>query len=101
MRRNVLDVLLQRQRDAKAAELSFRKLLEEQGFVPRSVTDELKVAAAKETGAQGAWNIDSTRLNNRAEFSPTDSVRAAYAEVIADKLNVFSPARTNSRLLPQ
>jgi len=40
---NVLDVLLQPQRDTKAAERFFRKLLKKQGFVPRViVTDKLK-----------------------------------------------------------
>ncbi len=44
---NVLDVLLQRQRDTKAAERFFRKLLKKQGFVPRViVTDKLKSYAA-------------------------------------------------------
>jgi putative transposase len=32
---NILDVLLQRQRDTKAAERFFRKLLKKQNFVPR------------------------------------------------------------------
>ena len=39
----MLDVLLQRQRDTKAAERFFRKLLKKQGFVPQViVTDKLK-----------------------------------------------------------
>ena len=40
---NVLEVLLQRHRDTKAAKRFFRKLLTNQGFVPRViVTDNLK-----------------------------------------------------------
>jgi putative transposase len=40
---NVLDVLLQRQRDTQAAKRFFRKLLKKQGFVPRvTVIDKLK-----------------------------------------------------------
>ena len=52
---NVLDVLLQRQRDTKAAERFFRKLLKKQGFVPRViVTDKLKsYAAAKNQVLKG------------------------------------------------
>jgi putative transposase len=52
---NVLDVLLQRQRDTKAAERFFRKLLKKQGFVPRViVTDKLKsYAAAKKQVLKG------------------------------------------------
>jgi putative transposase len=44
---NVLDVLLQRHRDTKAANRFFRKLLKKQGFVPRViVTNQLKSYAA-------------------------------------------------------
>ena len=40
---NVLEVVLQRHRDTKAARRFFRKLLKRQGFVPRViVTDKLK-----------------------------------------------------------
>nr|MBW4528571.1 DDE-type integrase/transposase/recombinase [Phormidium tanganyikae FI6-MK23] len=39
----ILDILLQRHRDTKAAERFFRKLLKKQTFVPRViVTDKLK-----------------------------------------------------------
>jgi putative transposase len=49
---NVLDVLLQRHRDTKAAERFFRKLLKKQGFVPRIiVTDKpLELRGSKEAG---------------------------------------------------
>jgi putative transposase len=40
---HVLDVLLQRRRDTRAAKRCFRKLWKQQSFVPRvSVTDKLK-----------------------------------------------------------
>ena len=40
---NVLDILMQRHRDTKAAKRFFRKLLKKQGFTPRViVTDKLK-----------------------------------------------------------
>lgn len=51
---NVLDVLLQRQRNTKAAERFFRKLLKKQGFVPRVlVTDKpLELRSRKQTSDQ-------------------------------------------------
>ena len=68
---NVLDVLLQRQRDTKAAERFFRKLLKKQGFVPRViVTDKLKsYAAAKKQVLKGVEHRQHKGLNNRAENS--------------------------------
>jgi len=52
---NVLDVLLQRQRDTKAAERFFRQLLKKQGFTPRVIiTAQLKsYAAAKKQVLKG------------------------------------------------
>jgi len=68
---NVLDVLLQRHRDTKAAERFFRKLLKKQGFVPRViVTDKLKsYAAAKKQVLKGVEHRQHKGLNNRAENS--------------------------------
>ena len=68
---NVLDVLLQRQRDTKAAERFFRKLLKKQGFVPRAiVTDKLKsYAAAKKQVMKSVEHRQHKGLNNRAENS--------------------------------
>ncbi len=68
---NVLGVLLQRHRDAKAAERFFRKLLKKQGFVPRViVTDKLKsYEAAKKRVMPKVEHRQHKRLNNRAENS--------------------------------
>ena len=68
---NVLDVLLQRQRDTKAAERFFRKLSKKQGFVPRViVTDKLKsYAAAKKQVMQNVEHRAHKGLNNLCENS--------------------------------
>ncbi len=68
---NVLDVLLQRQRNTKAAERFFRKLLKKQGFVPRAiVTDKLKsYEAAKKRVMKSVEHRQHKGLNNRAENS--------------------------------
>ncbi len=68
---NVLDVLLQRHRDTKAAERFFRKLLKKQGFVPRViVTDKLKsYEAAKKRVMKNVEHRQHKGLNNRAENS--------------------------------
>jgi putative transposase len=68
---NVLDVLLQRHRDTKAAKRFFRKLLTKQGFVPRViVTDKLKsYEAAKKQVLKNVEHRQHKGLNNRAENS--------------------------------
>lgn len=68
---NVLDVLLQRRRDTKAAERFFRKLLKKQSFVPRViVTDKLKsYEAAKKQVMKRVEHRQHKGLNNRAENS--------------------------------
>ncbi|OWY64082.1 IS6 family transposase [cyanobacterium TDX16] len=68
---NVLDVLLQRQRNTKAAERFFRKLLKKQGFVPRVlVTDKLKsYEAANKPVMKRVEHRQHKELNNRAENS--------------------------------
>ena len=68
---NVLDVLLQRHRDPKAAERFFRKLLKKQGFVPRViVTDKLKsYAAAKKQVMKNVEHRAHKGLNNLCENS--------------------------------
>jgi len=67
----VLDVLLQRQRDTRAAERFFRKLLKKQGFVPRViVTDKLKsYEAAKKQVMKNVEHRAHKGLNNQAENS--------------------------------
>jgi putative transposase len=68
---NVLDVLLQRHRDTKAAERFFRRLLKKQDFVPRvMVTDKLKsYEAAKKRVMPSVEHRQHKGLNNRAENS--------------------------------
>ena len=67
----VLDVLVQRRRDKKAAKRLLRKLLKKQGRVPRvMVTDKLKsYAAAKKDLNLGGEHRQHKGLNNRAENS--------------------------------
>ena len=68
---NVLEVVLQRHRDTKAARRFFRKLLKRQGFVPRViVTDKLKsYEAAKKQVMKNVEHRPHRGLNNRAENS--------------------------------
>ncbi|MBW4641316.1 MAG: IS6 family transposase [Gloeocapsa sp. UFS-A4-WI-NPMV-4B04] len=68
---NVLDVLLQRHRDTKAAKRFFRKLLKKQGFVPRViVTDKLKsYKAAKKQVMPNVEHRQHKGLNNLCENS--------------------------------
>ena len=68
---NVLDVLLQKHRDTKAAKRFFRKLLKKQGFVPRViVTDKLKsYEAAKKQVMPNVEHRQHKGLNNLCENS--------------------------------
>jgi putative transposase len=79
---NVLDVLRQRQRDTKAAERFFRKLLKKQNFVPRViVTDKLKrYKAAKK---QVMKNVEHRQIKQSSrEFSSTHkNARATNATI--------------------
>ncbi|MBV9386136.1 MAG: IS6 family transposase [Chroococcidiopsidaceae cyanobacterium CP_BM_ER_R8_30] len=72
---NVLDVLLQRHRDTKAAKRFFRKLLKKQGFVLRVImTDKLKsYEAARKQVLKRVEHRQHKGLNNRAEnlYRPT------------------------------
>jgi len=66
---NVLDILVQSRRSAKAAKRFFRKLLKGLQYVPRViVTDKLRsYAAAKREVLPGVEHRQSRTLNNRAE----------------------------------
>jgi len=67
----VLDVLVQRRRDKRAARRLIRKLLSKQGFAPRKITtDKLRSygAASADLGL-AARHEHGTRKNNRAEVS--------------------------------
>ena len=68
---NVLDILVQRHRDTKAAKRFFRKLLKQQDFTPRViVTDKLKsYEAAKKQVLKNVEHPQHKGLNNRAENS--------------------------------
>ena len=68
---NVLDVLLQRQRNTNAAKRFFRKLLKRQGFVPRViVTDKLKsYEAANKQVLKNVEHRQHKGLNNLCEIS--------------------------------
>ena len=68
---NVLDILMQQHRDTKAAKRFFRKLLKQQGFVPRViVSDKLKSdEAAQKQMLKSVEHRQHKGLNNRAENS--------------------------------
>ena len=67
----VLDLLVQRRRDARAAAKLTRKLLKKQGFAPKTlVTDKLRsYGAAKAQLGLSARHEQGLRKNNRAENS--------------------------------
>ena len=67
----MLDILVQRRRDAKAAKGLLRKLLKKQGVAPRvMIPDKLaSYAAAKRTVMPGVEHRQHRGLNNRAENS--------------------------------
>jgi putative transposase len=67
----VLDILMQRRRNERAANKFFRKLLKPQGFAPRVIiTDKLKsYGAAKRKLLKGVEHRQHKGLNNRAENS--------------------------------
>jgi len=68
---NVLDILVQRRRDKRAAKKFFRKLLKGLTYVPRVIiTDKLKsYAAAKRDLLPSVEHRQQRYLNNRAENS--------------------------------
>ena len=67
----VLDLLVQRRRDARAAAKLMRKLLKKQGFAPETlVTDRLRsYGSAKTQLGLSARHEQGLRKNNRAENS--------------------------------
>jgi putative transposase len=68
---NILDILVQRRRDQKAAKKFFRELLKSLTYVPRVIiTDKLKsYDAAKREILPGVEHRQHRYLNNRAENS--------------------------------
>src|SRR5580658_1249494 len=70
-RARVLDLLVQRRRDARAATKLMRKLLRKPGFAPKTlVTDRLRsYGAAKTQLGLSARHEQGLRKNNRAENS--------------------------------
>jgi transposase-like protein len=77
----VLDLLVQRRRDAKAAAKLMRKLLRKQGFVPTTlITDKLRsYGAARAQLGLSARHEQGLRKNNRAENSHLPVRRAEDA----------------------
>ena len=66
-----LDILIQRQRNQRAAERFFRKLLKGQGTCPRRmITDKLRsYSAARRTTLPSVPHVTDRYANNRAEVS--------------------------------
>ena len=67
----ILEILVQKRRDPKAAKRFFRKIIKKEGFTPKVVvTDKLKSyrAAMRELGLK-AEHREHKGLNNRAELS--------------------------------
>lgn len=93
---NVLDILVQRRRNAKAAKRFFRKLLKSLQYVPRViVTDKLRsYAAAKRDILPGVAHRQSRYLNNRAEVSHQPTRRRER------QMQRFKSARHAQRFLP-
>src|SRR5919205_710442 len=79
---NVLDILVQRRRDKKAAKKFFRKLLKGLTYVPRVIiTDQLKsYGAAKREILPGVEHRQSRYLNNRCENSHRPTRQREYRQ---------------------
>src|SRR5712691_5466759 len=77
---NVLDILVQRRRDKRAAKKFFRKHLKGLTYVPRViVTDKLKsYSAAKREILPGVEHRQSRSLNNRCENSHRPTRQREY-----------------------
>jgi putative transposase len=105
----VLDILVQRRRSARAAKRFFRKLLNGLRMVPRAiVTDRLaSYAAAKATALPSVAHLRRWRQNNRAENSHQPVRRrerslqrfkslrhaARFCSVFSTVCNQFRPGR--------
>ena len=89
---DVLDILVQRRRDKKAAKKFFRKLLKGLRYVPRMiVTDKLKsYGAARNEVIPSVEHVQQKYQNNRAENShqPTDCGK----ELCADSSHPVMPS---------
>ncbi len=92
---NVLDILVQNRRNAKAAKRFFRKLLKGLQYVPRVlVTDKLKsYVVAKREVLPGVEHRQSRYLNNRAEVSHQPTRRREW------QMQRFKSARHAQRFL--
>src|SRR5919205_4393101 len=77
---NVLDILVQRRRNKKAAKKFFRKLLKGLQYVPRVIiTDKLKsYGAAKQAILPSVEHRQSRYLNNRCENSHRPTRQREY-----------------------
>jgi transposase-like protein len=94
----VLEVLIQRKRDTRAAARLMRKLLKKQGFAPTEiVTDHLRsYGAAFRALGVSAQHIQGKRKNNRAESShlPDPATRAADAGLSIARRRPALPVRS-------
>ena len=69
---NVLDILVQRRRNKKAAKKFFRKLLKGLTYVPRVIiTDKLKSYGAAKREILPEWNIASIAISTTVRRTPT------------------------------
>ena len=92
---NVLDILVQSRRNAKAAKRFFKKLLKGLQYVPRVIaTDKLRsYSAAKREVLPGVEHRQSRYLNNRAENSHQPTRRRER------RMQRFKSARQAQRFL--
>jgi len=108
----VLDFLVQRRRDAKAARRLMKKLLTKQGFAPsRVVTDRLRsYPSAFRAIGLAAEHDRGLRANNRAENSHQPVRRrerklqlrgGAHGRASLDERQLLSPAGSSRRFLGQ
>jgi transposase-like protein len=99
---NVLDILVQRRRDKRAAKKFFRKLLKELTYVPRViVTDKLKSyeAAKREVLPGGRTSPTPVSQQSRRELTPAHPpARAAHATVQVPGSCSAVPSRLRSYL---
>jgi transposase-like protein len=97
----VLDLLVQRRRDARAATKLMRKLLKKQGFAPKTlVTDRLRsYGAAKTQLGLSARHEQGLRKNNRAKIricQCDDASRRCNVSNRADRRNGSYPFTPSS-----
>ena len=94
---NILDILVQRRRDKKAAKKFFRKLLKGLTYVPRVIiTDKLKSYGAAKREILPVWNIASTATSITVRKTPTSPPANGSGACSGSNLQVT----LNASLLP-